>query len=249
MLISCICTTFGRKELLQQAIYSFINQQYQNKELIILNSCERQKYLFNHKDIKIINLDYRPDSYAKCFDIAVKNSKGDFIVPFDDDDIYMNKFLLKYSQVNDKDYIRFQGHLLNYGKKYIYNQRCCVHSLCYSRKIYDLIGGYTCLSNKQDNRIDQFLSDRISCFNGKKIKLKPQQVQFIYRPSISNMSYGTYNHFQQYRLIGQFVNKKIDQGIQPIGQIYLNPHWKYDYSKFIPKVKKKFKTQFKKFFN
>ena len=41
--VSCYCPTYGRTSFLEEAIYSFLNQDYDGeKELIILNDLEDQ---------------------------------------------------------------------------------------------------------------------------------------------------------------------------------------------------------------
>jgi len=39
-LVSCLCCTYNRKEPLEEAIQCFVDQDYKNKELIILNDQE-----------------------------------------------------------------------------------------------------------------------------------------------------------------------------------------------------------------
>ena len=55
--VSCICLTYGRSELLEEAIYAFLKQDYEGpKELIVLNDHKRQKLQLYHPEVKIFNL-------------------------------------------------------------------------------------------------------------------------------------------------------------------------------------------------
>jgi len=55
--ISCWCPTFAREELLEEAIYSFLIQDYLGeKELVILNDYEKQELVFDYPEIRIFNI-------------------------------------------------------------------------------------------------------------------------------------------------------------------------------------------------
>ena len=54
--VSCYCPTYGRTSSLEEAIYRFLNQDYDGeKELIILNDLQDQTLFFDHPEVKIIN--------------------------------------------------------------------------------------------------------------------------------------------------------------------------------------------------
>jgi hypothetical protein len=55
--VSCICLTYGRPELLDEAIYSFLQQDYPGtKELVVLNDYEDQILTFVHPEVQAINV-------------------------------------------------------------------------------------------------------------------------------------------------------------------------------------------------
>ena len=57
-LISCKCITYGRTNLLEEAVHSFLIQEYNGpKELIIVNDYPLQTLIFNHPEVKVINTD------------------------------------------------------------------------------------------------------------------------------------------------------------------------------------------------
>ena len=58
--VSCMCLTYGRPHLLEEAIESFLRQDYQGqKELIVLNDLPQEELLFNHPEVHIINVSKR----------------------------------------------------------------------------------------------------------------------------------------------------------------------------------------------
>jgi hypothetical protein len=57
--VSCICPTFNRlpgsQWLLEEAIESFLRQDYAYKELLVLNDCPGQELICDAPDVFVIN--------------------------------------------------------------------------------------------------------------------------------------------------------------------------------------------------
>ena len=88
--ISAICPTFRRPELLEEALQSFLMQDYAGeKELIILNDEKEQAIKFDHPQVKIVNFKERSPSLADKYNYAASLATGDMITPWDDDDIFL----------------------------------------------------------------------------------------------------------------------------------------------------------------
>lgn len=86
-LVSCCTCTYGRLTKLNEAVSCFLEQDYPNKELIILNnhpiplSCDLE-------NVKIYNEPIYP-SLGDCRNRIIELVSGDFIRCWDDDDLYM----------------------------------------------------------------------------------------------------------------------------------------------------------------
>src|SRR5690606_25544357 len=92
--ISCICPTYGRVDLLEEALYSFLRQDYLGtKELIILNDYEQQALTFDHPEVKIINFPRRLHTLGEKYKAAVGLCTHDLIFVWHDDDIYLPRHL------------------------------------------------------------------------------------------------------------------------------------------------------------
>lgn len=95
-LISCVCVTRKKPDLLKRSIECFLAQTYDNKELIIL---------YEDDDLEtedVIGAGYPPESNIRLFrvsahpkmalgelrNLAIKAARGEFICQWDDDDWY-----------------------------------------------------------------------------------------------------------------------------------------------------------------
>lgn len=120
-LISCICPTYNRPTLLSKAIEQWLNQTYQNKELIIVDdgeeSVEEVVKTFNHPDIRYIRWDYRI-SIGRKRNIACENAKGTLIAHWDDDDWNHSSRLTEQANVLKSANVAVTG----YNSVLIYNQ-------------------------------------------------------------------------------------------------------------------------------
>lgn len=87
-LVSVLTLTYKRKNLLEEAIFSFLNQNYAGpSEMVIVNDCADVKYTFEHKKIKIINLDRRFDSISDKLKYGFSQCGANNIYRLDDDDL------------------------------------------------------------------------------------------------------------------------------------------------------------------
>jgi len=89
-LVSCLCVTYGRPVLLGEAIKCFIDQNYPNKELIVLNDqVGVELYMDNCPDsVKIINHPTRFNSLGEKRNYSKSIGNGEFFCVWDDDDLY-----------------------------------------------------------------------------------------------------------------------------------------------------------------
>jgi cellulose synthase/poly-beta-1,6-N-acetylglucosamine synthase-like glycosyltransferase len=62
-LVSCVCPTYNRPphyhHLLEEAIESFLRQDYPNKELIVLNDCPGQELICDGPGVRVVNVGER----------------------------------------------------------------------------------------------------------------------------------------------------------------------------------------------
>lgn len=87
MKISCYCLTYRSWEQLEEAVFSFLSQDYPDKELIILNDEPKQQLVYYHPQIKIYNMPSRAEDIVAKYNHAISLCTGEICVPWDDDDI------------------------------------------------------------------------------------------------------------------------------------------------------------------
>jgi len=92
-LASFVCITFNRPELLNELLYCFLAQDYENKELIIINDKSDIKYVYDDPKVIIYNLSERFISIGQKRNYSRNVVNGDFIFNTDDDDIYYSNHI------------------------------------------------------------------------------------------------------------------------------------------------------------
>lgn len=97
-LITCIMPTANRKEFMLSAIDDFLNQDYPNAELIIVDDGIEDCSSIIPSNSKIKYFDSEPlGSVGRKRNIACEQSSGEFIVHWDDDDWYASDWVSRHA--------------------------------------------------------------------------------------------------------------------------------------------------------
>jgi glycosyltransferase involved in cell wall biosynthesis len=86
-LVSCLTATHGRYRVLREAIACFAQQDYENRELIILNNHPVPLEVKVPK-VWVINCPTFP-SLGDCRNFLLAEANGEFVRTWDDDDLYL----------------------------------------------------------------------------------------------------------------------------------------------------------------
>jgi len=228
MKISAICPTFRRPELLEEAIQSFLMQDYAGeKELIIVNDEKEQTLVFDHPQVKIFNLNERAPSLADKYNYAVSLASGDMITPWDDDDIYLPNRLTTianntFGGMWYSDYMftdRVEGELaLTTGK---------IHVNCaYSARMFIQFCAYQDKPNRTFDfvMLNKLRATRKNCGQPLNDTAYPS---FIYR----KCSIKSVNHSSLFNPDAEVQNAEYLEkcALSKTGEIVLMPHWKRDW--------------------
>lgn len=94
-LVTCITPTFGRLNFLKEMYWTWNRQDYQNKELLILNDQPDIEIECDNERVRIINLPERMVGLGAKRNMLFENIKPEtkYIMPFDDDDLFLPKHI------------------------------------------------------------------------------------------------------------------------------------------------------------
>jgi hypothetical protein len=233
--ISCKCITYGRVDMLEESIYSFINQDYPGKkELIIVNDYLLQKLEFEHPDVKIYNLDDTFSTIGEKENFALGKCSADIIAVWDDDDVAMPNHLRNIAK-----YFKPDTDLLHWQKGVLYNEPDISaitglgnSGIVYSKKIWQLIGGHPLenagydmtfvikikdlsknivLASPPDNEVSWFYM-----WGGRGYHMSGQGTDNNDKPNV----------IQRH---SEYVEYLRNKNLIPTGIVKLNPSWKKDY--------------------
>lgn len=240
MLISIICPTYARTDFLEEAVYSCLNQSYQNIELIILNDFKKQKIKFNHPKVKIHNYDERIPTLGEKKNILANLAKGEIVIPLDDDDILLPNYI-----ENIIKHIGAWSWMLPF-KTLVYNVNHNIMQLSVGgplntfiyRKKVALLTSYPSV-NFNVNK--EFIYNTRKRFGGIMLKLPFDDIGYISRwDEFQSQGYhvreiGRTNIDDKTRVdkIHEFINKSNFKE----GDIYLEPKWNKNYIGMVNELK------------
>ena len=230
MKVSCICPTYNRPPrsqwLLEEAIESFLRQDYPNKELIVLNDCPGQQLICDAPDVLVVNMPRRFSTYGEKLNAAIALAQGSHIALWNDDDIMLPWRLSKsLERLADADYYNPQVYwFLDPAGLHHDDQMGCGH-ICsiFTRSAFDIVNGYPHTTGFDDQILDRRLKTHPDVKQAVPSILRVDEWFYIYRWGVSPMHLsGTRGSIEErYKLIGEMP---IEQG-----QYVLRPHWKEDY--------------------
>ncbi|HZS41106.1 MAG TPA: glycosyltransferase family A protein [Polyangia bacterium] len=221
--VSCLCLTYGRPHLLEEAIESFLRQQWSGpKELIVLNDHPDQELVFDHPEVLVVNLKRRLRTLGEKRNASAALARYDNLLIWDDDDIYLpwrieetmkklpsehfykcpNAWCIVDGRWQDKP-----GYNLYHGGS------------AYTRWLFREAGGYGCIDGGEDAAIE-WRFQNVTPLKGQYWKhtiLPWDRLYYIYR-----WGHGSY-HATGHKTLDT-IRPAVERG-----RLALAPHWKSDY--------------------
>lgn len=232
--ISCAMVTFARTSLVEEAVYSFLGQDYPGKkELVILNDYPRQTLIFDHPEVRIINQNPRLKSLGQSRNVCTSACDGEIVVYWDDDNIFLKdwlKFVAK--SMVDVDYFQFRPYFYAEGwtiKKISNSAQACIAS---TKSAWCKIGGFKEMNSGEDKQWNRDL--RSHGLHGRRVdEVPPEDMQFIYRwghNAIHASGKGPdTEHMNGHARFGAWADEQDRRGLIPRGDVLLRPHYKTDW--------------------
>lgn len=228
--VSCYCPTYGRTSFLEEAIYSFLNQDYDGeKELIILNDLEDQTLFFDHPQVKIINSKERIIPIGKKFNKCISHCSGEYIFVWDDDDIFLPwKISFSIKNINQNGIFHTgEGFYEEEIKKLSLTTNLFHSNLCMHKNCWEKVNNYVELDT---TLLDTYLFEKINKLYGRiNKKITEEEIFYIYRWSTIKAYHMSFYQENVSLNTEKTIKQKILNKLEPIGNIVLKPHWKYDY--------------------
>lgn len=236
--ISAKCITYGRVDQLEEALESFLRQDYDaDHELVIVNDYPRQRLHFDHPRVRIFNLDFTFDTIGAKENFAVSACRHDTIAVWDDDDIALPNHLRNVDRY-------YPGHdLLHWGRGAFFKKGRIAaltglgnSGMVYSRHLWGTVGGHALENAGYDVTFVQRLRA-----HGARVAVAeppPAEVSWFYswrngsyhmsgmgsddatRPSVVQRHAA---HIEELRRAGRI----------PTGDIELKPNWSRDYASLL----------------
>lgn len=232
--ISCKCTTYGRVNFLEEALESFLKQDYKGrKELVIINDYPLQILQFEHPEVRIINTNsFRSISEKENF--AVQQCNGDLIAVFDDDDIAMPWHLTEIAEkMEDNDLIRWENGVY-YNEPDITSITYIGNSgMVYTKEAWERIGKFPLENAGYDSTFTQRMEREGKV---KKVKLNKPSWFYCWGGRGYHQSGKGYDKPGQPNIIerhSMYIEQQRASGKIPTGIIKLYPHWNKDYIKLL----------------
>jgi hypothetical protein len=231
--VSCFCSAYGKVHCLHELVYSFLNQDYNGpKELVILNDLASQNIIFEHPEVRVINVQEHITPLGRKFNTNVSHCRYDNIAVMEIDDIYLPHHL-SYAIDHMKNGIYHCGVAWvltgeNQALHYTGNYFHATH--CYTRSLFNQTGGY---SEEIDNTsLDLNIMAKFQniCGNYTQVQSK-QDISYIYRWGVGGYhasGWGS-NINNLSELAKESISQRINSNQEPTGDIIIQPYWKQDY--------------------
>lgn len=243
--VSAYCATYGRPHLLEEAIESFLKQDYKGeKELVILNDYPEQTLIFEHPEVKVYNVSEKITPLGKKFNETVNRCTGDIVVVWEDDDIYLpnklsvsvDKLIKSKKQIFHTQQAYYEeslGRIVKAIDHFKYDLLFHVNMAMY-KSFFDSVGGYLETDNITLD-VDS-MSRFFTKANYKSEIVNQEDVFYIYRLNTTNSYHGTWlsgwnKEGSLSKASVEYIKQNDDKIIK--GEYILKPYWKYDYIKLI----------------
>lgn len=225
-MISVLTMTYQRHHILEEAIHSYLQNNLEDTEMVVLNDSPEVSYYFNHPNIRVINHPTRFATLGQKLAFGFEQCRGEYIYRLDDDDL-LTPFaldLVKEQVKNDADIFRSnKAYLIMNGISHeawsnVNNGSCYRAEWLKSIKVPDT-------TIVEDKELTFESGGRIYTDSADKYTM-------IYRWNMDtyHISGAGVENANNPNLVFNYVDMQVQK---ESGEITLNPHFRGDYYKII----------------
>ena len=238
-IVSCVCCTYGRWWLLEEAIESFLRQDYGGyAELLIVNDMPDQRLYYTDwmhtprnqqaglRTVTVVNLDHRFVPNNLKFDFGVRQAIGEYCCFWDDDDLSMPwRISLSVERMHGHNYYSMPWRIhYDEGKAPNLHNKGLHGGDMFRKDAYLAVGG-----SVGDGHNDQVVVKRLRDYGGYHVEGAPEEVFYVYRWG------GITGHHSAYGQSVETCMARFDQTVRQdrrfkVGDVELTPryHKKYE---------------------
>lgn len=238
--VSCICPTYGRVALLEEAIQSFLQQDYPGpKELIVLNDYDGQTLAFDHPEVRIVNRAERFPSLGEKFNAAVALASHDLLFVWHDDDISLpHRLSFSVAQCGEgRVFFKAENAWFwNDGRLSGPEKNVFHGGSCWRRALFDKVHGYPSVEQRYDVEFEQRCQG--AALGPLKVAtLMLDEVYYLYRwngtGSYHASVMGGDVSARKPQTVPGHVAEQAARGQIPQGRVQLEPRWRTDYAALV----------------
>lgn len=231
-LVTCLCLTYARTALLEEAIESFLRQDYAGEaELVVLNDFAPQVLAFDHPRVRVINTTRFP-SLGEKRNAAAQLARGELLLTWGDDDIHLPHRISRMVAALGEGPMCLEGwHFCAHGKM-VLNRFPTTGAMICTREAWFAVGGVPA----QDVGEDHGFNLRVKAHFGlQALPFATENPAFLYRWSgsdrwhISGLGVDKPGKRKAYDVMATYAAGLIADGREPAGAITLRPQWRADY--------------------
>ncbi len=234
--VSCICPTYGRPELLEEAIQSFLLQDYPGrKELIVLNDLDRQHLTCEHPEVSVVNLPRRIRTLGEKHNAAVALASHDLLFVWDDDDIYLpHRLTFSIDRFDPRKGFFKPGRawFWNDGRISGPETNLFAAGSCWSRELFERVRSYAPMGLGHDAEMEARFEEAVPGSTSP-FDIRPEEIYYLYRWGGTHAYHVSGFGDDQYRAVADAVHERLRLGLLREGPIALAPHWKADYVELV----------------
>lgn len=229
--------TYGRVNMLEESLHSFLQQNYPNKELIIVNDYPEQKLIFDHPEVKIYNMPQTFTTIGAKENYATELCNGDIVCQWDDDDVALPNHLNNVAKLFTDDV-----NILHWKTGVYYNEPNITEvgwignsGIVFRKSAWKAIGGHPI----ENAGYDMTFIENLYKHGGRLFAEMPKEdASWFYMwhgrgyhmSGLGHDKPGQSNVIQRHSLYVENLRK---QGKIPTGEILLKPHWNKDYKQML----------------
>jgi glycosyltransferase involved in cell wall biosynthesis len=225
--VSCLCLTYGRPALLEEAVESFLRQRWRGpKELLVVNDHPEQELLCDHPEVRVFNFGWRLPNLGSKRNLSVALARYDNLLLWDDDDIHLPwrieetmRALPARHYFKCPEVWRMKGAELE-GR--VWEGELFYHGACaYTKRLFEESGGYRGFNGGEDQDFEVRLRQDPALGPFCRVtRLPPRRLYYVRR----------WNH-GSYHASGCAALHRVAEAGRKVYR--LRPHWKMDYCKVV----------------